>query len=94
MQNGQKIKNKRKGMIISDTRGKMKKYFKTTTTCSCYMLNFYYRLDNKLKVKVSHSYLTLCDPMDYTVHGILQAKILEWAAFPFPSKLRFFLNKI
>ena len=27
--------------------------------------------------------LTLCDPMDYTAHGILQAKILEWVAFPF-----------
>ena len=27
--------------------------------------------------------LTLCDPMDYTVHGILQTKILEWVAFPF-----------
>ena len=26
---------------------------------------------------------TLCDPMDYTVHGILQATILEWVAFPF-----------
>ena len=26
---------------------------------------------------------TLCDPRDYTVHGILQAKILEWVAFPF-----------
>ena len=26
---------------------------------------------------------TLCDRMDYTVHGILQARILEWAAFPF-----------
>jgi len=25
----------------------------------------------------------LCDPMDYTVHGILQAIILEWIAFPF-----------
>ena len=23
---------------------------------------------------------TLCDPMDYTVHGILQASILEWVA--------------
>ena len=22
-------------------------------------------------------------PMDYTVHGILQARILEWIAFPF-----------
>ena len=27
--------------------------------------------------------LTLCDPMDYTVHGILQARILEWVNFPF-----------
>ena len=25
----------------------------------------------------------LCDPMDYTVHGILQARILDWVAFPF-----------
>ena len=25
---------------------------------------------------------TLWDPMDYTVHGILQARILEWVAFP------------
>ena len=37
----------------------------------------------KVKVKVTQSYLTLCDPMDYTVHGILQARILEWVAFPF-----------
>ena len=26
---------------------------------------------------------TLCDPMDYTVCGILQARILEWVTFPF-----------
>ena len=30
-----------------------------------------------------YSYPTLCDPMDYTVHGILQASILEWVAYPF-----------
>ena len=35
------------------------------------------------EVKVAQSCLTLCDPMDYTVHGILQARILEWVAFPF-----------
>ena len=29
------------------------------------------------------SHVQLCDPMDHTVHGILQAGILEWAAFPF-----------
>ena len=37
----------------------------------------------KVKVKVTQSCLTLCDPMDYTVHGILQARILERIAFPF-----------
>ena len=35
-----------------------------------------------LKVKVSPvmSCLTLCDPMDYTVYGILQATVQEWVA--------------
>ena len=26
---------------------------------------------------------TLCDPMDYTVHGVLLARILVWVAVPF-----------
>ena len=37
----------------------------------------------KVKVKVDQSCLTLWDPMDYTVHGILQARILVWVAFTF-----------
>ena len=37
----------------------------------------------KVKVKVTQLCPTLCDPMVYTVHGILQAIILEWVAFPF-----------
>ena len=36
-----------------------------------------------LKVKVTKLYPTFCDPMDYTVHGVLQARILEWVAIPF-----------
>ena len=36
-----------------------------------------------VKVKVTQSCLTLCDPMDYAVHGILQARLLEWINFPF-----------
>ena len=32
----------------------------------------------EVKVKVTQSCLTLCEPMDYTVLGILQARILEW----------------
>ena len=37
--------------------------------------------------KVTQSCLTLCEPMDYTVYGILQATILEWVAFPFSRDL-------
>ena len=35
------------------------------------------------EVKVAQSSLTVCNHMDYTVHGILQARILEWVAVPF-----------
>ena len=34
-------------------------------------------------LKVAQSCPTLCNPMDYTVHGILQATIPEWVAFSF-----------
>ena len=36
----------------------------------------YILIKSEVKVKVTQSFLTLCDPMDYTVHGILQARIL------------------
>ena len=32
---------------------------------------------------VYQSCLPFCDPIDYIVHGILQARILEWVSFPF-----------
>ena len=35
------------------------------------------------KVKVIQSCLIICDPIDCIVHGILQARILEWLAIPF-----------
>ena len=35
------------------------------------------------EVKVIQSRPTPCDPRDYIVHGILQARVLEWVAFPF-----------
>ena len=48
------------------------------------MIKYNMELQEKLnEVKVVQSCLTLCDPMDYTVHRILQARILEWVAFPF-----------
>ena len=37
----------------------------------------------KSEVKVAQLCLILRDPMDYTVHEILQARMLEWVAFPF-----------
>jgi len=37
----------------------------------------------KVEIKVTQSGPTLCDSMNYTVHGILQARILKWVAFPF-----------
>ena len=40
-------------------------------------------MQSEVKMKVTQSCPTLCDPMDYTVHGILQARILEWVAVPF-----------
>ena len=39
------------------------------------------------EVKVAQSCLTLCDPTDYTALGILQARRLEWVAFPFSRGL-------
>ena len=42
----------------------------------------------KVKVKSLSSVLTLCDPMDcslpgFSVHGIFQARVLEWVAISF-----------
>ena len=47
------------------------------------------RISHTLRVRVKGSQLfsTLCDPMDYTVHGILWARILEWVTFPFSRDL-------
>ena len=42
-------------------------------------------LPSFVKVRVAQLCPTLCESMDYTVHRILQARILEWVAFPFSS---------
>ena len=53
----------------------------------CIML----RLSWRVKVKVTQSCWTLCDPMDYTVHGIWTIQSMEfsrpeyWSGQPFPS---------
>ena len=45
-------------------------------------LNWLLVLSYWKKGKVAQSCQTLCDPMDYTAHRILQARILAWVAFP------------
>ena len=37
-------------------------------------------IKSQCEVKGAQSGLTLCNPTDCTVHGILQARILEWVA--------------
>ena len=43
-------------------------------------------LPRSSEVKATQSCPILCDPIAYTVHGILHASILEWGAFPFYSR--------
>ena len=43
--------------------------------------NIWYK--SEVKVTVTQLCLTICEPMAYTVHGILQARTLEWVAVPF-----------
>ena len=50
---------------------------------SSFHWEMFFSLDFISKVKVTQLCPTLCDPMDYTVHGILQARILEWVAITF-----------
>ena len=47
-----------------------------------YLILYYY-----YTIIVPQSFLNLCDPMRYTVHGILQDRILEWVAVPFSRGL-------
>ena len=56
-------------------------------SCQGYRHSYTGGLERK-KMLVTQSCLTLCDPMDCSlpdssVHGILQARILEWLAIPF-----------
>ena len=47
---------------------------------SCITHGFFTSWATREAPEVAQSCTTLCDPMDYTVHGILQARILEWVA--------------
>ena len=43
----------------------------------------FYHTEKWGEVKITQLCPALCDPMDCIVHGILQARILEWVAFSF-----------
>ena len=62
-------------------------YMTTGKTIAWYDLNSWkfawQEIPYLVKVKVAQSCPTLCDSMDCTVHGILQARKLEWLAIPF-----------
>ena len=55
-------------------------------------------LSEKSESEVAQSCPTLCDPVDYSppgssIHGILQARILEWVAISFSRDLQNFTRK-
>ena len=57
--------------------------FSPTLNCHCALSSSVELLQIPVKVKVTLWCPTLRDPMNYTVHGIFQARILEWVDFPF-----------
>ena len=55
-----------------------------STICNRGFISFHSVVESwRGEVKVAQSCQTLCDPMGYTVLGIVQARILEWVTFPF-----------
>ena len=46
-----------------------------------HMIYSTYKIISRVKI------YSLCDPMDYRVQGVLQARILEWVPFSSPGDL-------
>ena len=51
--------------------------------CRLILYHLSHQGSHESEITVAQSRPTLCDPMDHTVHGILQARI--WSGWPFPS---------
>ena len=85
------LHNMQKYRIVKEIKYEIKDLYKIKI--SHRLLNIYPHLKiiikgQKVKVLVTQSCLTLCNPMDYSlpessVLGILQARILEWVAILF-----------
>ena len=73
------------GLRALDTtkRARARAHKHTHTPAHTAMFQYIFIYKKGSEVKVTQSCPTLCDPVDYTVHGILQVRILEWVAFPF-----------
>ena len=71
-------------VAISFSRGSSQPKDRSRVSCTAgrFFTEWATREAPKWKWK-SLSCVRLCDPMDYTAHEILQARILEWVAFPF-----------
>ena len=55
--------------------------------CHQLVISFIFKVWMKVKESESRSVVSYSlQPMDYTVQGILQARILEWVAFPFSER--------
>lgn len=73
------------------------RHFSQSKECTTHMefnINGVRRSISLLKVKVTQSSPTICDPMDYTIHGIHQTRILEWVVFHFSRRSSQPMNQI
>ena len=66
----------------------LKTYFNDSKKKKIKPSTLFPRVFKNMCVLVAQTCLPLCDPMDFSppgssVHGIIQAKILEWVAIPF-----------
>ena len=63
-------------------------FYNSCSKMGAHQISEWVGLESESQMLVTWSWPTLCDPMDCSlpgssVHGILQARILEWVAMPF-----------
>ena len=60
--------------------------YQKLTSVTCHLAPFQPPVIQNISSKKAEKSEKESDPMDYTVRGILQARIVEWVAIPFPSE--------